>query len=159
MILRPIQAFQLDGAPFSSRSPALCYNAARNTVGPASTFNRNGDRFMSRVATLLLLTAGLLAGAGCAVDQLPGPGIGGDSRPTEFIGEVVYVRVEGGFHGIVTHDGRKLDPINLAESLKRAGMIIEGAYRVRDDVIGIRQWGTIVELVHQQRAYQSGEAW
>lgn len=109
---------------------------------------------MSRVVVFLLLTAGLLVSPGCADDHIEGPGAGGNPR-FEFVGQVVYVSVEGGFHGIITEDGRKLNPMNLAESLKRDGIVIEGAYRVREDVAGIRQWGAIVELVHQQRVYPS----
>lgn len=107
---------------------------------------------MNRVIVSLLLTTGLLFNPGCAVDHIDGPGLGGP-RPVEFVGEVVYVPVEGGFHGIIDRNGRKLNPLNLDESLKKEGIAIEGAYRVREDVVGIRQWGTIVELIHQQRHY------
>lgn len=108
---------------------------------------------MSRVIILILLTAGLLLSLGCAVDRIDGPGLGGP-RPVEFTGEVVYVPLEGGFYGIIDRSGRKLNPMNLDESLKKDGIAIEGVYRARPDVAGIRQWGTIVELIHQQRVYR-----
>lgn len=106
---------------------------------------------MSRTIVALYLTVGLLVTGGCAV-PVDGPGRGGH-RPVAFIGKVVYVPVEGGFHGVVTRDGRKLDPMNLHESLRREGLVIEGVYRVREGMASIRQWGTIVELVRQQRAW------
>lgn len=105
---------------------------------------------MNRVIISLLLTTGLLFNPGCALDPIDRPGHGG-ARAVEFTGEVVYVPVEGGFHGIISRNGRKLNPVNLDESLKREGAAIEGVYRVRQDAAGIHQWGTIVELIHQQR--------
>lgn len=107
---------------------------------------------MSRVFASLLLTWGMFISPGCAVYPVDSPGRGG-AGPVEFIGEVVYVPVEGGFHGIISRNGRKLNPMNLDDSLKRDGIVIEGVYRVRQDVAGIRQWGTTVELMHQQRFY------
>jgi len=117
-------------------------------------FQPDRESFNEPSFLFALLTVGLLGSPGCAVDHIEGPGAGG-ARPIEFIGEVVYVPVEGGFHGIIAGNGRKLDPMNLADSLKRDGIVIKGAYHVREDVMGIRQWGTIVELVHQQRACPS----
>lgn len=105
---------------------------------------------MNRVIVSILLTIGLLSSPGCAVDRIDGPGGG---RPVDFVGEIVYVPVEGGFHGIIDGNGRKLNPMNLDSSLKRDGLVIEGTYRVREDVAGFRQWGTIVELIHQRPAY------
>lgn len=108
---------------------------------------------MSRVIVPLLLAAGVLFNAGCAVNRLDGP-VHNGADAVEFVGEVIYVPVEGGFYGIITRNGRKLNPMNLHESLKREGIVLEGVYRVRDDVVGIRQWGTTVELIHQQPVYR-----
>lgn len=107
---------------------------------------------MSRVIIPLLLAAGILFNAGCAVDGIDGPGHGG-AGDIEFVGEVIYVPVEGGFYGIISSNGRKLNPMNLDESLKQERIAVEGVYRVREDVVGIRQWGTTVELIHQKPVY------
>lgn len=107
---------------------------------------------MRRVILPLLLAAGFVFNAGCAVDGMDGP-VHGGPRPVEFTGEVIYVPVEGGFYGIISSNGQKLNPMNLDESLKREGTALEGVYRVREDVVGFRQWGTTVELIHQKPVY------
>lgn len=107
---------------------------------------------MSRVIVPLLLAAAFLFNPGCAVNGIHGP-VHNGAGAVEFAGKVIYVPVEGGFYGIITSNGRRLDPLNLHESLKREGIALEGVYRVREDVAGIRQWGTIVELIHQRSVY------
>lgn len=107
---------------------------------------------MSRVIIPLLLAAGFLFNPGCAVDGIDGP-VHDGAGPVEFTGKVIYVPVEGGFYGIISSNGRKLNPMNLDESLKKEGIAVEGVYRVREDVVGIRQWGTTVELIHQKPVY------
>lgn len=105
---------------------------------------------MRRAVVALMLTGSVLVNIGCAVNHVDRPGPGSPGT-VEFIGDVVYLSVEGGFHGIITRKGRRLNPVNLNESLQREGVVVAGAYQVREDIAGIRQWGTIVELVHQRR--------
>ncbi len=63
-----------------------------------------------------------------------------------FEGKVVHVIVEGGFYGIRTSDGQRLDPVNLPEELKQDGLPVAGAYVVKEGAYSFHMWGKIVEL-------------
>jgi len=61
-------------------------------------------------------------------------------------GTVTYVDLEGGFYGIITDDGKKLDPTNLPETFKEDGLKVRFRSEEKEGGFGIRMWGTIVEL-------------
>lgn len=85
---------------------------------------------------LLFITLPLVLIA-CAHAAAPG---------TSFEGQVVHVVVEGGFYGITTTDGQRLDPVNLPDDLKQDGLPVEGAYVVKEGAHSFHMWGKIVEL-------------
>lgn len=64
-----------------------------------------------------------------------------------FTGRVERVELEGGFWGIVTDDGQKLDPGKLPETVQVDGLRVQGRAQVLTDVMTIRMWGTPVELL------------
>lgn len=66
-------------------------------------------------------------------------------------GTVTYVELEGGFYGIVTEDGRKLDPTNLSEGFREDGLKVRFKAEKKESVAGIHMWGTIVEIVEIEK--------
>ncbi len=54
---------------------------------------------------------------------------------------VSYQRMEGGFYGLITHDGKKLFPLNLATEYRQAGAVIRFKGHVEEGVMTIQQWG------------------
>ena len=74
----------------------------------------------------------------------------GDSS-FEATGTVEYVELEGGFYGIVTDDGRRLDPIDLADEFKVDGLRIRVRARPATGRLGTHMWGTMVEIAEIDR--------
>lgn len=65
----------------------------------------------------------------------------------ENTGTIKYVNLEGGFYGIVTDNGQKLDPINLKNEFKKDGMRVKFVYSVKKSGLNIHQWGKIIEII------------
>jgi len=63
-------------------------------------------------------------------------------------GTVKYVTIEGGFFAIVGDDGRKYDPVNLPDDLKKDGLKVQGTARLKEDAISIHMYGPIIEIVN-----------
>ena len=66
-------------------------------------------------------------------------------------GTIRYIDLEGGFYGIETDDGQKLDPVNLPEELQKDGLRIEARVEELRDRVSIRMWGTLVRIVEFRR--------
>jgi len=61
-------------------------------------------------------------------------------------GTVVYIELEGGFYGIITEQDKQYNPINLPEAFKQDSLSVYFEGRIREDIVSIQQWGTIIEL-------------
>ena len=59
---------------------------------------------------------------------------------------VTYIDLEGGFYGLVTQDGERYLPTNLAVEQQTDGTILTFKTKAVTDVMTIQQWGTLVEL-------------
>lgn len=64
---------------------------------------------------------------------------------------VRHIDVEGGFYGLVTDDGRKLDPVNLPEEFRKDGLRLEVRFVPVRNQVSIRMWGTPVQIIAIQR--------
>ena len=65
-----------------------------------------------------------------------------------FEGEVVRIRLEGGFWGIVTADGQKYDPIaGFEDKYKIEGLKVKGKIRFKKGMVHFHMWGKLVEIV------------
>lgn len=64
-----------------------------------------------------------------------------------FTGRVERVELEGGFWGIVTDDGRKLDPGKLPDAVQVHGLRVQGRAKLLNDVMTVRMWGTPVAVL------------
>ena len=65
----------------------------------------------------------------------------------EDTGTVKYVNLEGGFYGIVSDNGQKLDPVNLKDEFKKDGLRVKFVYSLKKAGANIHQWGKIVEIL------------
>jgi hypothetical protein len=62
-------------------------------------------------------------------------------------GTVRYVNVEGGFYGIETDDGKKLDPVNLPDRFKQDGLAIRARIERLPDQVSFHMWGELVRIL------------
>jgi hypothetical protein len=65
----------------------------------------------------------------------------------ENTGTVKYVDVEGGFYGILSDNGQKLDPVNLKDEFKKDGLRVKFVYSLRKSGVNIHQWGKVIEII------------
>ena len=90
----------------------------------------------------VLMTALLLCMlTGCAWLRLGEP----QGRP--FRGSVVFKDFEGGFYGIVTEEGERLDPLHLPQEFKNKGLRVQGRYLLQEGAATIHMWGRPVQLL------------
>ena len=97
----------------------------------------------------------LLASGGCqepgAAPEPDGLAAPEESRAELVTGTIRYIDLEGGFYGIETDDGRRLDPVNLPEEFQQDGLRIEARVEELRDRVSIRMWGTLVRIVEFRR--------
>ena len=65
----------------------------------------------------------------------------------EDTGTIKYVSLEGGFYGIISDNGKKLDPVNLKSEFKKDGLRVKFVYSLKKGGINIHQWGKIIEII------------
>jgi len=99
----------------------------------------------------LIATIALVVAAGCSsggsewVVPTPAPGTTGTKM--HITGVVHHYELEGGFYAIRADDGATYDPTNLPPEFQKEGLSVEADALKRNDIVGIHQTGTIVELV------------
>ena len=99
-----------------------------------------------RMRTAIMAAAALLLIGGCkTTNQNPEEGV------IESTGTVEYIDLEGGFYGIVSEDGRRFDPTDLAEEFRQDGLRIRFRVRPREGLVGTHMWGTLVEVLEIKR--------
>jgi hypothetical protein len=69
----------------------------------------------------------------------------------EGVGTVVYIRIEGGFYGIVAGSDGRWDPINLPGGYLQDGLKVKFEAKLRKDLGNTHQWGTVVEILSISR--------
>jgi hypothetical protein len=65
----------------------------------------------------------------------------------EDFGTIKYVNLEGGFYGIMSDNGVKLDPVNLKSEFKKDGLRVKFVYSLKQGGASIHQWGKIIEII------------
>lgn len=70
-----------------------------------------------------------------------------DSEPLDFLGKVVYVKLEGGFYGIISKDKKRYKPINLPELLAEENLTVHVTAKELRNVFGIHMWGSYIEIL------------
>jgi len=66
-------------------------------------------------------------------------------------GAVKYVDLEGGFYGLVTDAGQKLDPVNLPEPFREDGLRIQARVETVEGRVSTHMWGPLVRIVEIER--------
>jgi hypothetical protein len=74
-----------------------------------------------------------------------------EGTPLHFVGTVTYVDIEGGVFAIRGSDGTQYNPINLPDSFKTDGMVVEAEARQRDDLVSPAMIGPMIELLRIRR--------
>jgi len=82
----------------------------------------------------------------------------GMSEPagTAFQGRIVFNDFEGGFYGILTREGKRLDPLHLPQELKREGLRVRGRYRLKEGLATTHMWGRPVGILEIRPEGPSG---
>lgn len=62
-------------------------------------------------------------------------------------GQIRFVNLDEGFFGIIGEDGRKFEPINLAENFKINRQNITFRAKARPDILTTHMWGMPVEIL------------
>lgn len=75
----------------------------------------------------------------------------GELQGTSVVGTVRHVDLEGGFYGIVTDDGARLDPVNLPAEFQKDGVRVRVQVESLKDRVSLRMWGTLVRIVAIER--------
>lgn len=60
--------------------------------------------------------------------------------------KVVYLSFEGGFYGLITENGTKLLPMNLAKEYKIAGTVLKVSGHEIKDLMTTKQWGLAYKI-------------
>jgi hypothetical protein len=61
-------------------------------------------------------------------------------------GEISYVVTEDGLYGIIGDDGKKYQPINLPQELRKNGLAVKFNAEIRDDLFSSITWGTPIKI-------------
>ncbi|MGE5295798.1 MAG: hypothetical protein ACM3VT_13305 [Solirubrobacterales bacterium] len=69
----------------------------------------------------------------------------------EITGTVRHVDLEGGFYGIETDDGAKLDPVNLPQEFQKDGTRLRAQVEPLKDRVSTHMWGTLVRITSIER--------
>ncbi len=107
------------------------------------------------MAVAMLGTTLLMVAGGCSSrqrDDQAGTPAGTEEQPAAISGTVKYMDLEGGFCGIVTDDGQKLDPVNLPDAFKQDGLRVKARIETLEGQVSVRMWGTLVRIIDIQRA-------
>jgi hypothetical protein len=64
---------------------------------------------------------------------------------------VRHIDLEGGFYGLVTEDGRNLDPVNLPKEFQQDGLRLEVRVVPLRNQTSIHMWGTQVRILEFRR--------
>ena len=62
-------------------------------------------------------------------------------------GTVKYISLEGGFYGIITDNGKSLDPINLPKEFQVDGKRVFVKYHSKKEGADFHMWGVIIEII------------
>lgn len=94
------------------------------------------------------LLLALVAACGHGGNEWVAPAHSADpTGPTITItGVVRHFEIEGGFWAIRGQDSVTYDPTNLPDAFQKDGLRVEAVARRRDDMMGTRQVGPMVEL-------------
>jgi hypothetical protein len=61
-------------------------------------------------------------------------------------GTIRFLKLEGGFYGIVGDDGEQYDPVNLNAEFQVDGLRVRFEAAVMHDVLTFHMWGTLVSI-------------
>ena len=69
-----------------------------------------------------------------------------ESQIVNFVAEIRWIDLEGGFYAMVSSEGKRYLPLNLPEAFRREGLKVEVRGRV-EKVVSFRMWGTALRIL------------
>lgn len=75
----------------------------------------------------------------------------GDLKGTLVTGTIRHIDLEGGFYGIQTDDGARLDPVDLPAEFRQDGLRVRARVEELKDRVSFRMWGTLVRVLSIER--------
>jgi len=67
-------------------------------------------------------------------------------------GTVKYIKLEGGFYGIIAEDGTKYNPTNLSPEYQKDGLKVSFEAKLKSGLMTIQMWGKNIEIISIKRA-------
>lgn len=61
-------------------------------------------------------------------------------------GTIRFLKLEGGFYGIVSDDGEHYDPVNLNDEFKVNGLRVRFEATIIHDVLTFHMWGSLISI-------------
>jgi hypothetical protein len=110
---------------------------------------------MNKILIVVLITLATLtlAAHSRAEQKIPMPTVtftASEPKPQllSFVGTIEFVKLEGGFYGIVAKDGKKYMPVNLDKKYQKHGLKIKCQVAQRPELVTTQMWGQAVEIKH-----------
>jgi hypothetical protein len=73
------------------------------------------------------------------------------SETISFEGTVKHIPLEGGFYGIVSSQGNKFDPVNLAPPYQLDELRVRVRAMPQPEKVSFHMWGKIIKIVDIQK--------
>jgi hypothetical protein len=107
---------------------------------------------MMRTTLTTLCLSLLVAAAGCHDSQGQRRNLAAHGGPAQEVTAIVrYLDLEGGFYGLVTDEGQKLDPVNLPEAFRKDGTRIRARLEELEGRASTHMWGKLVRILSIER--------
>lgn len=95
------------------------------------------NKAFSKILVIIIIS---IAGAGIFIWQmLLNSSVSGT-------GTIRFIDLEGGFYGIEGDNGKKYDPMNLADEFKQDGLRVNFVADEKNNAASTHMWGTMVEI-------------
>ncbi len=85
---------------------------------------------------IVILSIGIVSYTGCS-----------HSVSSEIVGTVSYIKLDGGFWGIIGNDGKKYEPVNLDSKYRTDAQLVCLRAEILADRAGSHQWGTPIKII------------
>jgi hypothetical protein len=79
------------------------------------------------------------------------------SNEFAFTGTIKYIKLEGGFYGIISDDGKHYDPLNLPVKYQKDGLKVKVKASLADNQASFHMWGTLINIISINAFHQNFE--
>jgi hypothetical protein len=100
-----------------------------------------------KINTNIICFALVLGAVGCHGTSEPNK----DASGRWIKGTVKHIELEGGFYGILTDRGDKINPVDLPDTFKQDGLAVRFRMKRLSDQVSFRMWGTLATITDIER--------